>query len=238
MNIKIDNREDKKRIKSFVKYFTKKNYDPTKKQYNGENNAVSIGQLPIGDYVFDDRVCFEYKTANDFIGSIIDGRVFKQSRSIQQYPFSYVIVVGDVAREINSRNEKRYWNKKGKLKAFTVRQYLGAVARLSVDGKVLHCDNQQQAFYLMQSVSEKCLEDSTVKGVDKPSFKLTDPVASFLGCIFVNNSSRLSMKQAILIREYCHLESLEDLLNVEYDDLIRIKGIGKKTAEAVINAIR
>lgn len=238
MKIYVDNREDKKRIKSCVKFYTEKKYEPTKKTYKGNGNALEIDQLVIGDYIFDKKVCFEYKTANDFIGSIIDGRVFKQSRNMQQYPFSYVVVVGDVAKEINSRNEKRYWNKYGKLRAFTIKQYLGAVARLSVDGKVLHCDNQQQAFYLMQSVAEKCLEDTDVKGIDKPSFKLTDPIASFLGCIYVNNTSRLPMKQAILIREHCHLKTLEDLLGVEYEDLIRIKGIGKKTAEAVIKAIR
>ena len=238
MKIKVDNREDSKRIKSCVKFYTSKGYDPTKKLYNGDGNTLSIEQLVIGDYIFDNKVCFEFKTANDFIGSIIDGRVFKQSRNMQQYPFSYVIIVGDVAGEINSRNERRYWNKHGNLKAFTVKQYLGAVARLSVDGKVLHCDNQQQAFYLMKSVAEKCLEDTDVKGIDKPSFKLTDPIASFLGCIYINKTSRLSMKQAVLIREHCHLESLQDLLELEYDDLIRINGIGKKTAEAVIEAIR
>lgn len=238
MKIRVDNREHEKRIKSCVKFFTKKGYDPTKKQYDGQGNTLTVEKLTVGDYVFDDKVCFEYKTAKDLIGSIIKSRVFKQSRNMQQYPFSYVIIVGNVPKEINSRNERRYWNQKGNLKTFTVKQYLGAVARLSVDGKVLHCDNQQQAFYLMQSVAEKCLEDSSVKGVDKPSFKLTNPVASFLGCIYVNDTSRLSMKQAVLIREHCHLESLEDLLNLEYEDLIQINGIGKKTAEAVIGAIR
>lgn len=238
MKIKVDNREDARRIKSCVKFYTQKKYEPTKKSYSGGGNSLEIDQLIVGDYIFDNKVVFEYKTANDFIGSVINGRVFKQSRNMQQYPFSYVVIVGDVAKEINSRNEKRYWNKYGKLKSFTVKQYLGAVARLSVDGKVIHCSNQQQAFYLMQSIAEKCLEDTTVKAVDKPSFKLTDPIASFLGCIYVNNNSRLPMKQAILIREHCHLESLEDLLRVEYEDLIKIKGIGKKTAEAVIEAIR
>ena len=226
MKIRIDNREDKRRIKSAEKYF----------ESNSHN--VGIETMTVGDYVFDDKVCFEYKTANDFIGSIIDGRVFKQARNMQQYPFSYIIIVGNVAKEINTRNERKYWNGRGKLRAFTVRQYLGAVARLSVDGKVLHTDNQQQAFYLMESIALKCLEDASVKGIDKPKFKLTDPIASFLGCIYVNDSSRLSMKQAVMIREYLHLETLEDLLNVTYDDLIGINGIGDKTAKAVVEVIR
>ena len=224
MKIRIDNREDKRRIKSAEKFF--------------KNHELSIETLTVGDYVFDDKVCFEYKRADDFIGSIIDGRVFKQARNMQQYPFSYVLIVGNVAKEINTRNERKYWNSRGNLRAFTVKQYLGAVARLSVDGKVLHSDNQQQAWYLMESIAKKCLEDASVKGIDKPKFKLTNPVASFLGCIYVNDTSTMSMKQAVLIREHLHLETLEDLLDVEYDDLIKIKGIGEKTAKAVVEAIR
>ena len=226
MRIRIDNREDNRRIKSAEKYFRK------------SNNETIVETLTVGDYVFEDKVCFEYKRADDFIGSIIDGRVFKQARNMQQYPFSYVLIVGDVAKEINKRNERKYWNSRGNLRAFTVKQYLGAVARLSVDGKVLHCNNQQQAFYLMESVANKCLEDASVKGIEKPRFKLTDPIASFIGCIYVNDHSRVPMKQAVLIREHLHLETLEDLLEVEYDDLIGIKGIGEVTATAVIKAIR
>lgn len=238
MNIKIDNREDRKRIKSCIKHYTGENYKVKKNQYTGKGNVATVGTMTVGDYIFDDKVCFEYKRADDFIGSVINGRVFKQSRNMQQYPFSYVIIVGNVAKEINTRNERKYWNGKGKLKSFTIKQYLGAVARLSVDGKVLHVDNQQQAWTLMGSLASKCLEDATVKGIDKPSFKLTDPIASFLGCIYVNDTSRLAMSQAVLIREHLHLETLSDLLDVTYDDLIGIKGVGEVTATAVIKAIR
>lgn len=238
MNIKIDNRENKKRIASCVQFFTGKKYSTKKENqvYVGEN-VVHVEQLVVGDYIFDDKVCFEYKTSSDFIKSVMNGRVFKQAKYIQQYPFCYVIIVGNIAKEIQSQNQWKYWNRKGRLKTFTVNQALGAIARLAKDGKVLQCDNQQQAFYLMQKVALKCLENDSAKAIDKPRFKLTDPIASFLSCIYINETSRLPMKQAILIREHCHLESLRDLLDVTYDDLIRIKGIGKKTAEAVLDAI-
>lgn len=60
----IDNRESKKRIASASQFF--------------ENYDIKIGSYPIGDYIFANKVCFEYKTANDIISSIIDGRVFRQ----------------------------------------------------------------------------------------------------------------------------------------------------------------
>ena len=105
--------------------------------------------------------------------------------------------------------------------------------------QVIHVDNNQQAWTLMKYLVEKLLDgNKDVKAIEKPQFKLRDPISSFLGCIYVNNSQRLSIKQAVLIREYLHLETLQDLLDVEYEDLVGIKGIGSKTAKAVIEAIK
>lgn len=238
MNIKVDNREDKSRISSCVKFFTNKDYHKDVQQYHGNLNHITVSQLPIADYVFEDKVCFEFKTPSDIINSIIDGRIFRQAEHMNQYPFSYVIIVGNVSEEINRRNEPKYWNKYNKIRTFTIKNYLGALARLYTYTTVIHVDNNQQCWVLMQYLVEKLLANNNVKSVDKPSFKLTDPIASFLGCIYVNNTQRLSIKQAVLIREYLHLETLEDLLNVTYEDLVSIKGIGSKTAKAVIDVIK
>ena len=83
MNLKIDNRESNARISSACQFF--------------ENYNIEVGSYPVGDFIFEDKVVFEYKTANDIISSIIDGRVFRQVEKMKQYPFSYVIIVGDVA---------------------------------------------------------------------------------------------------------------------------------------------
>lgn len=225
MKLVIDNREDNKRINSAIRFFN--TYD------------VKTDQLPIGDYLFNDKIVFEYKTPSDMINSIMDGRIFRQAHNMDQYPFSFVIIVGNVADEINRRNEPKYWNKYNKIRTFTIKSYLGALARLYTYTRVIHVDNNQQAWTLMQYLVEKLLEDNKdIKAVEKPQFKLTDPIASFLGCIYINKSQRLSIKQAVLIREYLHLETLEDLLNITYDDLVDIKGIGSKTAKAVMEVIK
>lgn len=158
---------------------------------------------------------------------------------MKQYPFSFVIIVGNVADEINRRNEPKYWNKYNKIRTFTIKSYLGALARLYTYTKVIHVNNNQQAWTLMQYLVEKLLEENKdIKAIEKPQFKLSDPIASFLGCIYVNKSQRLSIKQAVLIREHLHLETLQDLLDVTYEDLVNIKGIGSKTAKAVIEVIK
>lgn len=237
MNIKVDNREDKSRIASCVKYYTKNDYNKDTTEYHGFNNHIKIETLAIGDYIFDDKVIYEFKTASDMINSIIDGRIFKQAHHMKQYPFSYIIVVGNVADEINRTNEPKYYNKYNKMRTFTIKNYLGALARLYTYSNVIHLDTNQQTWILMEYLVNKLLEENDVKPLDKPSFKLTDPIASFLGCIYVNQNQRVSSKQAVLIREHLHLETLSDLLEVSYDDLVSVKGIGSKTAKKIMEVL-
>lgn len=220
----IDNRESNTRIDSACQYFND-SYD------------IEVATYPVGDFIFDNKVVFEYKTANDVISSIIDGRVFRQVEKMKQYPFSYVIIVGNVAQTINERNAN-YWTRKNHVKQFTVRNYLGALARLQIDSKVIHVDNNQQCWTVMDFIVKKLLSDNpNVRGVDRPKITLSDPVATFLSCVYINDSQRLGIKTAVMIREYLHLESLKDLLEVEFEDLVKVKGVGVKTAKKIMEVL-
>lgn len=223
MKLKIDNRESNTRISSACQFF--------------EGYDIETDSYPVGDFIFDDKIVFEYKTAPDIISSIIDGRVFRQVEKMKQYPYSYVIIVGNVAEEINQRNAN-YWNRKNQIRQFTVRNYLGALARLQIETKVIHVDNNQQCFTIMDFIVRKLLSDNpNIRGVDRPKATLSDPIATFLSCIYINDSQRLGIKTAIMIREYLHLESLSDLLDVSYDDLIKVKGVGSKTAKKIVEVL-
>ena len=224
MMLKIDNRESNTRISSASQYFS-------------EHYTIETDSYPVGDFIFDDKVCFEYKTAPDMISSIIDGRIFRQVERMKQYPFSYVIIVGDVAGEINEKNAN-YWNRRNQIKQFTVRNYLGALARLQVESKVIHVDNNQQCWVIMDFIVKKLLSDNpNIRGIDRPKATLSDPIATFLSCIYINDSQRLGIKTAVMIREYLHLENLSDLLDVTYEDLVKVKGVGSKTARKIMEVL-
>lgn len=238
MKICVDGREDNRRISSFVKFFTDLDYSTDIKQYDNLNNHITVKNLPIGDYLFENKVVFEYKTPSDVINSTIDGRIFRQSQNMKQYPFSYVIIVGNVVEEINRRNMPKYFNKYNKMRSFTVKNYLGMLARLYTYTNVVFVDNNQQAWILLKYLVTKLLDENDVKPLEKPSFKMTDPVSQFLSCIYINKNQRVSSKQAVLIREHLHLETLDDLLQVTYDDLIGVKGIGSKTAKNIIQVLK
>lgn len=57
---------------------------------------VTIENLPCGDYVLSDRVCIEFKTQEDFINSIIDGRIMTQMSNLKNnYQNPLLIICGD-----------------------------------------------------------------------------------------------------------------------------------------------
>lgn len=225
VSLKIDNRESKTRINSAIEFFN-------------ESYEIETDSYPVGDYIFDDKVCFEYKTPQDMISSIIDGRIFRQVEKMKQYPFSYVIVVGNVAEEINQRNAN-YWNRRNQVKQFTVRNWIGSLARLNIESNLISVDNNQQAWTVMDFITKKLLDDNPdVRGVDRPRATLSDPIATFLSCIYVNDSQRIGIKTAVMIREYLHLETLDDLISITYDDLVSVKGVGSKTAKKIMEVLK
>ncbi len=58
---------------------------------------VTVKQLPLADYIISDRVAVERKSAEDFIQSIIDGRLFDQVKRLSEhYARPILIVEGDL----------------------------------------------------------------------------------------------------------------------------------------------
>ncbi|MCB9362464.1 DEAD/DEAH box helicase [Candidatus Woesearchaeota archaeon] len=57
---------------------------------------LDLQQLQVGDYVLSSRVGVEYKTVQDFVGSIVDGRLLEQIKELKQHYYRpLVIVEGD-----------------------------------------------------------------------------------------------------------------------------------------------
>lgn len=225
VTLEIDNREKESRREAAYQFFCD-DYD------------VSVTQLPIGDFLFDKKIVYEYKTANDMINSIMDGRIFRQSKRMQQYAHHFIIVVGDVFQEIHDRYDSpenpfyaKYRYKK--MKAFTINNYIGALATLYEHDKVIHVENEHQAFTLMGYLSRNILErNPDLRAVDKPVCKMVDSVSTFLACI-----DGISIKKAVLIRDALNLQNLRDLLSITHKDLVSIKGVGSKTAAKIMEEI-
>ena len=215
MNITIDAREQN-RIETATQY------------YESQGHNVTIKELPIGDYIFQDKVVFEYKTIPDFITSIQDGRVFNQAINMaENYDYHYIIIQGDEHTRSRSIGMSKNYI------PVNITQYLGAIASLNRFTTVIESYNPiiQEAYYRMLVTAKKALQDKPI--VKKFPRKHKNPAFNYLCyCIYGINA-----KKAKLITDTYELKSLNDLLQLTTEDLTLIEGIGEKTAKNIIEAI-
>ena len=225
MKVKIDSREQS-RVKPALDFF----------------EDAEVHQLQCADYLFikdNKTVGFEYKTIVDFIGSVKDGRVFRQAYEMKQtYDKSFILVSGDES-QLSKILKQQYFSiqrqvGRKKVAGFTKDQYYSALARLYADYNVITSSGDfDHACYLMKKVAEKCFDEKDM--TPKPEFKKTDnPALNYLMGI-----RGISKGKAMLIIDEFDVNTLQDLLDVaENCDISTVKGIGGKTADKILEAIK
>ena len=218
MRVYIDTRETD-RIKPAMFYFSK-------------NNSVSVVELESGDYIFVDdgkRVVFEYKTMEDFITSVNEGRVFNQAIDQQtQFLYHFVIIEG-TDEEMQKICSDRYYSTGV---SFSKAQFYGAIARLNTFTTVLRVPNRKTAFELMEVQSKKCMDEKAVA----KSFPKSEGNAAFRYLCYCCN--RIGSNTAEKIVDELSLNNLEDIIALKRDDLTGIYGIGDATADTILEQVR
>lgn len=182
-------------------------------------------QLLYGDYVCGNTV-IEWKTAIDFIQSLLDGRLKKETiDQANAFPFHYVFVVGSI--DMACYQIKKYT----KLKNFHKTIFYSAVASLTTYTNVLLFPTERDAFQCMRYIFEKC--NDTKRRIVKPVEKLSrNPCYNFLVGI-----PRISQKRAENIVTLHNLKTLRDLMNLNKKKLMAVDGIGESLADEILKAL-
>jgi len=55
--------------------------------------VVELKSIPCGDYIIDDTITIERKTANDFLISIINGRLFRQLLNLKKFCTNPILLI-------------------------------------------------------------------------------------------------------------------------------------------------
>lgn len=194
---------------------------------------AEVYNLSSADYLFvkDNKSCaFEYKTISDFISSIIDHRIFRQTYDMNRtYDNSYLVIHGDFS---NIKSLIYTFHKKSNVN-FNYNQFIGALARLYSEYNVIQITGDfEEVLFLMKKIAEKCFDSKTKRPIIE--FKKTDnAVLNFLMCI-----QGINYKTAKLIVDEYNINNLNDLfVIVNTEDLTDIKGIGNKTRDLILEAI-
>ena len=211
MQVKIDTREQD-RIKIATEYF------------KSQGLEVSVEQLPVGDYLFDNKVVFEFKVWSDFMSSIIDGRLWNESqKQMENYNIHFVVIHG------TNRDYMEAFQHNG----LEDKMITGAIARLNTYTKIIHGTRTiQDTFELMMVTAEKCLDNKTL--VRQFGTKSVNPAFNVLAyCV-----DDIKGERAKNIVNFLGLKTITDVTNIKYDDLLKVPGIGPVLAEKIITAIK
>ena len=215
MHLTIDSREQS-RIQSATEYYKK------------QGLTVEVKEEQVGDYIFDDKVVFEFKTIPDFVSSIQNGRVFNQAiNQSETYDYHYVIIQGDDHTRAKALAMSRNYRE------VTYFQYLGAIASLNRYTTVIESYSPfiNEAYYRMLITAKKCLQNKPI--VKK--FPRKDKNVCFNWLCYCNYG--INAKKATAIIETLELHTLSDLQNLTKEQLLSVDGIADKTAEKILKAI-
>ena len=224
MNIKIDSREKGRRFRA-KEYYTDKGHD------------TQVQTLDVGDYVFDDRVVFEYKEIGDFMSSVLNESLFNEAMNqALVYDYHFVMVQGNLRtwlddnwKYVNTKWHNRY----DKYLHTNLGRYFGALRRLRTFTTPIIVIREEQAFDEMLLQAIKCLD-----GKSKFYSNVTRPVPSQDPVdVLLTSVKGVSSKKAEAIRKTHSLTNIYDLMNLTINNFEEVEGIGSKTSTNIYQFI-
>jgi len=190
--------------------------------------------IEIGDYVFDD-VCFEAKSATDFLGSVLSKRMWTQIDNMDRhYKTNIVIIHGDMQEAImnvieNSPSKMPL----GSRSIMLNNKFLGAIGRITLDTDVkpFWVTSEEEAALIitavckMKPITRDTIEPSVFKRLTTDDLRL-DVLSGIKG---------VSIKKAKeLIKIYGSIMEIGECSDYE---LQAIEGIGETLAKRIITTL-
>lgn len=179
---------------------------------------IKTEPLEIGDFLLSDQVAVERKTVQDFLNSIIDGRLFEQlSQMSKQFPKPLLIVEGN--QDIYS------------LRAMHPNAIRAAIASIAVDFRIpiIYSQSEEETALFLYTIAKReqieCKKSVKIRGEKKP---LSD---KFLQEYLVAGLPGVGIGIAKnLLR---HFKTVEKVFTASEEELKAVEKIGQKKAEKI-----
>ena len=174
--------------------------------------------LQVGDFILSDRVCIEKKTTNDFIKSLIDGRLFEQAKNlIENFEKPIILVEG---------NESLY-NKR----AVHPNAIRGAIAALAIDFRIpiiQTSGEHETALVLYMIASREQLDKKrsiNLRGQKKPVSM------NYLQEFFISGLPGVGVDIARNLLK--HFKTIKNIANADIKELQNVEKVGKVKAKKI-----
>ena len=198
------------------------------------NIPIEKKWIEIGDYVYDD-VCFEAKSAVDFLGSVLSKRLWTQLDNMDRhYQTNVVIIYGNMDDAILNVLENSQSKMPPKGRAIMLRnKFLGAIGRiiLDMDAKPVWASTEEEAAQIITGVSKikpfkrSAIEPQVFKRITTDDLRI-DLLSSIKG---------VSIKKAkALIKEFGSIMEIGECSEFEIQG---VEGIGETLAKRIISTL-
>jgi ERCC4-type nuclease len=190
--------------------------------------------IEIGDYVYDD-VCFEAKSAVDFLGSVMSKRLWTQLDNMDRhYKTNVVIIYGDMQEAIMSIIEHSPSNVPiGSRSIMLNNKFLGAIGRITLDTdiKPFWLPTEEEAALVITAICK--MKPITRDTIEPQIFKRL--TTGDLRIDLLSSIKGVSVKKAKeLIKTY---GSIMEVGECSAFELQAIEGIGDTLAQRIITTL-
>ncbi len=198
---------------------TREKCDEAVQYLNSKNISYSIEQLKYGDYILNNRIVFERKTLVDFVQSVKDGRLFRQTYSRANIDKPYILILEGNKGTLSGSNMKR-------------EAVQGALVHIAVfmGIPVLRAQNYMETLQLIVAAG---MQEEKYDAVNVKQIYLRQPK----GRKAKGKTEKIRLLQSLpgigksrandLLTEF---GSVKNIMLASEDDLCRVRGIGKGTA--------
>jgi Fanconi anemia group M protein len=214
----IDSREDSQ-LSRAVEEIAKSNKIQTEKKW-----------LEIGDYIIGD-CCIEAKSAADFLQSVRNKRIFNQLDNMdREYNKNIILIYGTLDDAISYLHRTQHntaaWRVKLK------RMFVGAITSIALhtDVKPIWVDNYRTASHIIVATTQH-IDKELIIHKELPKKIKTDDVRVDI----LTEIKGVSVEKAkALLKTF---GSIAEISMSSVNDITKHKGIGKKTAENILEAL-
>ena len=184
--------------------------------------TIEPHQLEVGDYILSSRVGVERKEVGDFLGSLLDGRLFAQVRSLSA-TFERPLMIIEGKDLYTTRN----------IQPASVR---GALASIMVDFgvPVFMTSGPEETAELLMTI----LRSENETGGHGPVLRSDKTVMGQRQRLeyVVQGLPRVSATLSVRLLE--HFGTIQTIANSNVEKLLEVKGVGDKTALSIFQTLR
>ncbi|MBS3116870.1 DEAD/DEAH box helicase [Candidatus Woesearchaeota archaeon] len=179
--------------------------------------SVKTAQLEVADYLLSGKVAVELKRIPDFVASIIDGRLLEQLRDLRK-SFEKVILIIEGEEDIYSiRN----------VHANAIRGMLAAVT-LDFNVPILYTKNPKETAALLAVMAKREQDSGRDFSYHERKPRTIQEQQEFI----VSSFPTIGVTHARNLLS--SFGSLKKLVNASREEIMKIEGIGEKTAEKLV----